>query len=161
MKWISIESILRVLFSSSLLLGITVLLSCTNTLIRNRPFFVGLVAGIQKEMFEFLSQVQEKLSNIVKSVGKIDHAFWRSFHNDRKTDPAMGSIDGDLIESCLDLSRTQLKEIATGLQVWRIYITMLQLVILPAEGFFSFSLKSVIKWVIAPCVSGCSYYLTL
>ena len=94
--------------------------------------FIGLVAGIQKEMFEFLSQVQEKLSNIVKSVGKIDHAFWRSFHNDRKTEPAMGSIDGDLIESCLDLSRAQLKEVSTGLQVWWILITISQQLILPA-----------------------------
>ena len=108
------------------------LLSCANILMTSLHVFIGLVAGIQKEMFEFLSQVQEKLSKIVKSVGKIDHAFWRSFHNDRKTEPAMGSIDGDLIESCLDLSRAQLKEVSTGLQVWWILITISQQLILPA-----------------------------
>jgi len=78
---------------------------------------IGLIAGIQKDMFEFLIQVQKKLSTIVKSVGKIDHAFWRSFHNDRKTEPSRGSIDGDLIECCLDLNRTQLKEVVNGLQI--------------------------------------------
>ena len=79
---------------------------------------VGLVAGIQKDVFDFLTKVQEKLVKVIKSVGKIDHSMWRSFHNERKTDPAQGSIDGDLIEKCLDLSRDQLKDIVDGLQVW-------------------------------------------
>ena len=90
------------------------------------PFFLfviinsliqGLVAGIQKDVFEFLAKVQEKLVKVIKSVGKIDHGMWRSFHNERKTEPPLGSIDGDLIETCLDLSRDQLKEIVEGLQV--------------------------------------------
>ena len=54
---------------------------------------------------------------MIKSVGKIDHGMWRSFHNERKTEPPTGSIDGDLIETCLDLPRDQLKEIVEGLQV--------------------------------------------
>ena len=68
-------------------------------------------------MFEFLLQVQKKLTTVIKSVGKIKHSFWRSFHNERKTESAVGYIDGDLIESCLDLSRAQIKEVATDLQV--------------------------------------------
>ena len=68
-------------------------------------------------MFEFLQQVQKKLASVIKSVGKIEHAFWRSFHNERKTEPAVGCIDGDLIESCLDLTRAQIKEVAADLQV--------------------------------------------
>lgn len=79
--------------------------------------FQGLIAGLQKDRFEFLSQVQKKLVKVIKSVGKIDHDFWRSFHNERKTEPAAGSIDGDLIEKCLDLTRDQLKEVVEGLQV--------------------------------------------
>lgn len=61
--------------------------------------------------------MQKKLVKVIKSVGKIDHEFWRSFHNERKTEPAVGSIDGDLIEKCLDLTRDQLKEVVEGLQV--------------------------------------------
>lgn len=78
---------------------------------------IGLVAGIQKDVFEFLQQVQKKLVKVIKSVGKIDHEFWRSFHNERKTESSLGAIDGDLIESCLDLSRGQLKEVVEGLQL--------------------------------------------
>ncbi|XP_065647466.1 DNA damage-binding protein 1 isoform X2 [Hydra vulgaris] len=78
---------------------------------------IGLVAGLPKNTFDFLSQVQEKLSKTIKSVGKIEHEFWRSFYNDKKTDLAVGCVDGDLIESCLDLTRTQLQEVVSGLEI--------------------------------------------
>jgi DNA damage-binding protein 1 len=51
------------------------------------------------------------------SVGKIEHSFWRSFHTDQKTELCEGFIDGDLVESFLDLSRDKMKEIAKGIQV--------------------------------------------
>ena len=76
-----------------------------------------MVAGLPKDTFDFLSQVQKKLSKIIKSVGKIEHEFWRSFYNERKTDLAIGCVDGDLIESCLDLTRSQLQEVVAGLEV--------------------------------------------
>lgn len=44
---------------------------------------------------------------------------WRSFHTDQKTEPVVGFIDGDLIESYLDLSRDKMQEIVHGLQVGR------------------------------------------
>jgi len=78
---------------------------------------IGLVAGIPKELFDFLMQVQNRLTRVIKSVGKIEHSFWRSFCNERKTDPALGFIDGDLIENFLDLPRAQMKEVVSGLQV--------------------------------------------
>ena len=42
---------------------------------------------------------------------------WRSFHTERKTEAVQGFIDGDLIESFLDLSRDKMSEIIQGLQV--------------------------------------------
>ena len=42
---------------------------------------------------------------------------WRAFNTDRKSEPAVGFIDGDLIESFLDLSRDTMQEVAHGLQV--------------------------------------------
>ncbi|KAK2188211.1 hypothetical protein NP493_140g03066 [Ridgeia piscesae] len=78
---------------------------------------VGLVTQLPQEFFNFLLEVQNKLAKIIKSVGKIDHSFWRSFHNERKTEPAAGFIDGDLIESYLDLSREKMQDVAQGLQM--------------------------------------------
>lgn len=53
-------------------------------------------------------------------MGKIEHTYWRSFYNDRKQDPCEGFIDGDLIESFLDMSRDDMKEVVSGLMVCRL-----------------------------------------
>lgn len=42
---------------------------------------------------------------------------WRSFHTERKTEQAKGFIDGDLIESFLDLGRAKMQEVVSTLQV--------------------------------------------
>ncbi|XP_048584985.1 DNA damage-binding protein 1 [Nematostella vectensis] len=78
---------------------------------------IGIVAQIAQDLFNFLIQVQKKLNKVIKSVGKIDHSFWRSFSNERKMEPAHGFIDGDLIESFLDLPRARMEEVVTGLQI--------------------------------------------
>ncbi|KAK7098349.1 DNA damage-binding protein 1-like isoform X2 [Littorina saxatilis] len=78
---------------------------------------VGLVSQIPQEFFNFLMDVQTRLANMIKSVGKIDHSFWRSFHTERKTEAAQGFIDGDLIESFLDLTREKMAEVVQGLQI--------------------------------------------
>lgn len=47
----------------------------------------------------------------------LDGHTWRSFHTERKTEPATGFIDGDLIESFLDISRPKMQEVVANLQV--------------------------------------------
>ena len=57
------------------------------------------------------AQVQTALSRVVKGVGGLSHASWRSFVNDRKTADAHGFIDGDLIEAFLDLPPRKKEEV--------------------------------------------------
>lgn len=76
---------------------------------------IGLVTQIPQNFYEFLLDLQNKLSSVIKSVGKIEHSFWRAFHTDIKTENSEGFIDGDLIESFLDLSQDKMKEVADGL----------------------------------------------
>ncbi|KAJ8941355.1 hypothetical protein NQ314_010418 [Rhamnusium bicolor] len=76
---------------------------------------IGLVTQIPQDFYEFLLDLQNKLSSVIKSVGKIEHSFWRAFHTDIKTENSEGFIDGDLIESFLDLSQDKMKEVADGL----------------------------------------------
>ncbi|CAH3106628.1 unnamed protein product [Pocillopora meandrina] len=78
---------------------------------------IGIVAQLPQELSAFLTQVQGKLSKVIKSVGKIDHSFWRCFSNERRVEPATGFVDGDLIESFLDLPRSSMEEVASGLQI--------------------------------------------
>lgn len=78
---------------------------------------IGLVTQICPDFYDFLLELQNKLATVIKSVGKIEHSYWRSFHTDIKTEPCEGFIDGDLIESFLDLSADKMKEAAEGLYV--------------------------------------------
>jgi len=78
---------------------------------------VGLVTQISQDDHEFLLDLQERLTKVIKPVGKIEHSYWRSFYNDRKQEPCEGFIDGDLIESFLDLPRDTMKEVVNGLQM--------------------------------------------
>ncbi|XP_037294045.1 DNA damage-binding protein 1 isoform X2 [Manduca sexta] len=78
---------------------------------------ICLVVQISQDLFDFLHQLEDRLTHTIKSVGKVPHSFWRSFNTDIKTEPAEGFIDGDLIESFLDLSRDVQHETVQGLQI--------------------------------------------
>lgn len=75
------------------------------------------MAQVSPSWFDFLHALQEKLSEVIKAVGKIEHKFWRSFHTDVKCEPSEGFIDGDLIESFLDLSQRDMEQVVEALKV--------------------------------------------
>jgi len=68
-------------------------------------------------MHEFLSDLERSLAIVVKGVGKIKHRFWRNFISETKNEPAKSFVDGDLIESFLDLSNKNKLEVVNALQV--------------------------------------------
>jgi DNA damage-binding protein 1 len=78
---------------------------------------IGLVTQLPEDFYNFMMELQTKLAKVIKSVGKIEHSFWRSFHTEQKLEPGVGFIDGDLIESFLDLSRDKMQEVVHGLQI--------------------------------------------
>lgn len=78
---------------------------------------IGLTTQIPHDFYEFLRSLEERLTHTIKSVGRIEHSFWRSYHTEMKTEPCEGFIDGDLVESFLDLSRDKMKETVGGLEV--------------------------------------------
>ncbi|XP_037651621.1 DNA damage-binding protein 1 [Sebastes umbrosus] len=78
---------------------------------------IGLVTSLSEGWYNLLMDLQNRLNKVIKSVGKIEHSFWRSFHTERKTEQATGFIDGDLIESFLDLGRAKMQEVVSTLQI--------------------------------------------
>jgi len=68
-------------------------------------------------MFEFLSDLEKSLATVVKGVGKINNQFWRSYHTEIRTEPSESFVDGDLIESFLDLSKHEMIAVVEELQV--------------------------------------------
>jgi DNA damage-binding protein 1 len=75
---------------------------------------IGVLAVLSKEDFALLSKVQEKLAQVIKGVGGFRHEHWRSFVNERTPGgrESKGFLDGDLIESFLDLRRDKMEEVA-------------------------------------------------
>ena len=50
------------------------------------------------------THAQDALRKVVKGVGGLDHTEWRAFSNERRTaEGPRGFVDGDLIETFLDL----------------------------------------------------------
>ncbi|KAG1661544.1 DNA damage-binding protein 1 [Nymphon striatum] len=95
---------------------------------------LGLVTQLPKEFYSFLENLQNKLVQVIKSVGKIEHSKYpfvylfyfeskfvprtkQAFSNDRKTEHSIGFIDGDLIESFLDLNREKMDEVAKDIKM--------------------------------------------
>lgn len=79
---------------------------------------IGMVTQLKVDFYNFLLEVQCRLNRVIKSVGKIEHSFWRSFATDRRKIASYNFIDGDLIESFLDLNREHMGQVVKGLKVW-------------------------------------------
>lgn len=59
-----------------------------------------------------IQSLQDCLRKVVKGVGGLDHAAWRSFSNERRSEEARGFLDGDLLEQLLDLGPAQQQHVA-------------------------------------------------
>ncbi|VVC45761.1 Hypothetical protein CINCED_3A017720 [Cinara cedri] len=77
---------------------------------------LGLVTQLTPKMFEFLSDLERSLANVIKGVGKIKHSYWRSYNTEIRTDPCESFVDGDLIECFLDLSKPDMITVVNGLK---------------------------------------------
>ena len=73
---------------------------------------VGLILSIDVQLYKSLEAIQNSLTKIVKSVGKIDHSQWRSYRAFKSTQTAFGFIDGDLVETFLDLPRDKMEQVS-------------------------------------------------
>lgn len=78
---------------------------------------IGIIASLPHDHYVFLEKLQATLVKFIKGVGSLSHEQWRSFHNDKKTSEARNFLDGDLIESFLDLNRSKMEEVAKAMAV--------------------------------------------
>jgi len=90
---------------------------------------IGVIAKIDNQsQYSFLQDLQESCRGVIKGIGGFDHREWRAFSDDRKTSESVGFIDGDLIESYLDLKPEKMQQVAKTLsQKIKVDITVEQL----------------------------------
>lgn len=82
---------------------------------------IGVLASLPKDVYEFTERLQASINKHIQGVGGLKHADWRSFvHTLRgRSDPAMNFVDGDLVESFLDLRPEQADAIAADMKLDR------------------------------------------
>ncbi|KAE9601249.1 putative DNA damage-binding protein [Lupinus albus] len=78
---------------------------------------IGVIASLPNEQYVFLEKFQSNLRKVIKGVGGLNHEQWRSFKNEKKTVDARNFLDGDLIESFLDLNRSKMDDISKAMDV--------------------------------------------
>lgn len=72
---------------------------------------IGVILPISKDQFSLLTRIQNALNKVIKGVGGFSHKEWRTFENRRSISEARNFIDGDLIESFLDLPKPQMAKV--------------------------------------------------
>ncbi|CAL5412555.1 unnamed protein product [Camellia sinensis] len=78
---------------------------------------IGVIASLPHDQYLFFEKLQSNLRKVIKGVGGLSHEQWRSFYNEKKTVDAKNFLDGDLIESFLDLGRVRMEEISKAMCV--------------------------------------------
>ncbi|KAI9484077.1 MAG: mono-functional DNA-alkylating methyl methanesulfonate N-term-domain-containing protein [Benjaminiella poitrasii] len=75
---------------------------------------IGLITDISVDRFKLLNQMQYNMAKAVQSIGNLSHIDWRSVSIMDRKDQATNFIDGDLIESFLDLTPQQMQAVVDG-----------------------------------------------
>ncbi|CAM9125233.1 unnamed protein product [Choristocarpus tenellus] len=92
--------------------------SVEKTLVCGQPLLFGTVNGmvgavltLTEDNYSLLSRLQGAMTRVVRGVGGFRHEEWRSFTNARRTAEASNFLDGDLVESFLDLSSDKQEQV--------------------------------------------------
>jgi DNA damage-binding protein 1 len=67
---------------------------------------LGVILGLDGRTAAFFSTLERAMANTIRPVGDFDHQLYRACQTERRIHPAHGFVDGDLVESFLDLDRS-------------------------------------------------------
>merc|ERR1712146_131504 len=93
---------------------------------------IGVVATLPRSVFAALLRIERAMVQVVRGVGGLEHAQYRQFANESKTSPKAGFVDGDLLETYLELPLPQQTRVAEAAKLDRVDITRLLEVIVQA-----------------------------
>jgi DNA damage-binding protein 1 len=72
-------------------------------------------------MFKILNELQNRLGKYLSSAGKISYNKWRDFESDRRIESHKNIIDGDLIETFLELSNSEASSLIKDFKVFNLF----------------------------------------
>ena len=68
---------------------------------------IGVIVGLSLQQYQFLEQLQHHMRSVTRGVAGLSSLEWRRFSNERRHVDSRGFIDGDLVESFLELPASQ------------------------------------------------------
>ncbi len=66
-----------------------------------------LFAQLSNTLYKILNELQTRLAAFLVTAGKIQYSRWRDFESEKRVESSKFFIDGDLIESFLELSHSE------------------------------------------------------
>lgn len=67
-----------------------------NTCIGTVSGAIGTIITLNNEAYTFFSTLERAVKTVVVGEGGLNHDDWRSFRNERRNNPQMNMVDGDL-----------------------------------------------------------------
>ncbi|CAJ0574766.1 unnamed protein product, partial [Mesorhabditis spiculigera] len=87
------------------------LLSHSSTLYGTCDGAIGAVLTLAPELYRFALDVQKAVAGQCRNAMRISHEVYRAFDKDQIVVPSKGFVDGDLVESLLDMPRETARKI--------------------------------------------------
>jgi len=84
---------------------------------------IGSILGLGGKAFAFLNSLQRAMDAIVRPVGDLSRAHYRAWEQEQKKHAACGFIDGDWVETFLDLNLPTMERVVMEMNTdkrWRI-----------------------------------------
>lgn len=90
-----------------------VVVTGSQTLFGTASGTLGVVLGMDTRTAAFFSTLERAMANpeVIRPIGDFFHSQYRACHAERRIHPAHGFVDGDLVESFLDLDRGTMERV--------------------------------------------------
>ena len=83
---------------------------------------VILFAQLSTVLYKVLNELQTRLANFLVTAGKMQYNRWRDFESEKRVESAKHFIDGDLIESFLELTFTEAANLVKDFKVTKLLV---------------------------------------
>ncbi|CAJ0931428.1 unnamed protein product, partial [Mesorhabditis belari] len=78
---------------------------------------IGAVLSLEPEIYRFALDVEQAVANSHENVLRISLEAYRSYKGDKSSNKSFGFVDGDLVESLLDLPRERARKIVEDIRL--------------------------------------------
>ena len=70
---------------------------------------LGVILGLDGPTSAFFASLERSMDRVIKPVGNFSHTQFRAFRTENRVHPRHGFVDGDMVESFLDLDRSTME----------------------------------------------------